>query len=233
MKKLLFILLTLSLLPTYSQSDTKIDSLYKPDKYYLEDQLYFGISYIILKNLPDGIAQNGFSNSIKFGFIRDIPINEKRNLGFGIGLGYSRDVYYHNLRVSVDESTGNLQYQILDAGDFKTNSFTIHKIDLPFEIRIRGSRSNKFKFWRVYSGIITSYDFSAESQFTTSNVNVTYKNLKIINPIKFGLNISAGYGLWNFNFYYGLSNIMKKGLKYNDLDIKMNDMHFGVIYYFL
>ncbi len=233
MKKLLVFLLFFIVLETYSQTDTKIDSLYKPDNYYLEDQLYFGISYIILKNLPEGIKQNGFSNTIKFGFIRDIPINENRNFGFGLGIGYSRDVYYHNLRISVDEASGNLQYDILDGQDFKTNSFTIHKIDIPLEIRLRGSRSNKFKFWRVYSGLITSYSLNAQSEFTSDNINVTFKKLKIVNPWKFGLSLSAGYGVWNFNFYYGLSNIMKNGLNYNGLDIKMNDMHFGVIYYFL
>ncbi len=218
---------------SFSQFEKANDTLHRPDTHYLEDQLYFGVSYIILKNLPENLLQNGFSNQIKFGFIRDIPLNEKRNFGLGIGLGYSRDVYYHNLRISVNEEDGSMQYRILTGENYRTNSFAVKKIDFPVEIRLRGSTPEKFKFWRLYAGIIIHYNFNAESEFTSSMVDVVYKKLDLMNKWTYGLNISAGYGIWNFNFYYGLSDIIKKGILFDGKELNMKTMNLGVVYYFL
>jgi hypothetical protein len=77
MKKYFLYLLIIPVFQLHSQQNSPVDSLYKPDTNYLEDQFYFGISYIVLKNLPEGIVQNGFSNSLKVGFIRDFPLNKQ------------------------------------------------------------------------------------------------------------------------------------------------------------
>ncbi len=235
MKNFLFFLLFLYMsLPVLSQeTDIPIDSIYKPDLHYFEDQIYFGLSYIVLKDLPENVSQNGFSNSLKFGIIRDIPINEMRNFGFGLGLGYSRDVYYHNLRIKVDEQTGEVLFESLDGIDYKTNSYSVHKLDIPFEIRWRGSTPTKFKFWRLYTGITISYVLSSESQFVTDKVNVVNKGLKINNSWRYGYTLAVGYGLWNFSLYYGLNDIIKESVKYNNKPINMRDFHLGVVYYFL
>ena len=218
---------------TLVAQEVPVDSLYKPDPHYLEDQLYFGISYIALKNLPEGLVQNGFSNAIKFGYIRDIPINERRNFGFGIGLGYSRDAYYHNLRISIDETDGNVDFQTLNTSDFESNSFALNKIDLPIEIRLRGSTAKKYRFWRLYAGGVISRVYGTSSNYVTKNVNVTYSGIQIINRWQYGLTLSVGYGTWNFNYYYGLSNIIKDGIETDGFMVKMRNMNFGVIFYFL
>jgi len=233
MKKL-WILFILGLsLSVVAQQNQLVDSLYKPDTHYLEDQFYFGISYIALRNLPENMTQNGFSNEIKCGFIRDIPINERRNFGFGIGLGLSWQAYYHNLRISVDEQTGKIQYHLLNNEDYISNSVHTNRIDIPFEIRWRGSTPEKFKFWRVYGGLTTSYVFRTSANYVTDKLDVTYKNIKIIQPWQFGLNISAGYGTWNFTFYYGLSNLIRKDILIDGQQVHTKSMQFGFVYYFL
>jgi len=233
MKYLLFLLLWMSTFTIWSQQNQAVDSIFKPDQHYLEDQLYFGISYIILRNLPETMAQNGFSNAIKLGFIRDIPINERRNLGFGIGLGLSWQSYYQNLRVNVDEQSGQVQYHLLTGEKYISNSFQTNSIDLPLEIRWRGSTPKKFKFWRVYSGITISYIYGTASNFVTKNIDLTYKHIKIIKPWQFGINISAGYGTWNFTFYYGLSDLIKNDVLIDGQKLHAKSMHIGFVYYFL
>ena len=229
-----FILLLFIAFPGFSQeTDVPLDSIYKPDLHYFEDQVYFNYSYIVLKDLPENVSQNGFSNSLKLGIIRDIPINEKRNFGFGVGLGYSRDIYYHNLKISVDEQSGEIQFQSLEGVDYKTNSFTVKKLDIPIEIRWRGSTPTKYKFWRLYTGITVSYVVGSQSQFVTDKANIVYKGLKINKPFRFGYTLAVGYGLWNFSLYYGLNDIIDEDIKYNNLPIKMRDFHLGVVYYFL
>ena len=51
----------------------------------LEDQLYLSVTYSILNNKPATISQNGFSGGFSMGFIKDIPLNEQRNIGLAIG----------------------------------------------------------------------------------------------------------------------------------------------------
>jgi len=233
MKNFLFLLLLISGLTTLAQSPQATDSLYKPDPHYLEDQIYFGISYIVLKNLPLDMAQNGFSNTVKFGFIRDIPLNERRNFGIGLGAGLSWDNFYQNLLITVDEQTGAVQYHLLPDGSYRSNSFSFNKIDFPFEIRWRGSTAKKYKFWRLYTGITGSYVYRTASNFVTDKVDLTYKHIKIIKNWQFGLHISAGYGTWNFNFYYGLNNILKDQVELNGEKVNLRTMKFGFVYYFL
>jgi hypothetical protein len=234
MKKAFLILSCLLLsLNTFGQSSKVTDSLYQPDPHYLEDQLYFGISYIILKNMPENMTQNGFSNTVKFGFIRDLPINERRNFGFGLGLGLSWETYYQNLKLTVDEQTGALISQILTNEAYSSNSFRLNKIDIPFEIRWRGSTPEKYKFWRLYTGITLSYVYTNSANYVTDKIDVTYKNLNIINPWQLGANVSAGYGTWNFTFYYGLSNLVKDNFQLGGQTLKLNNMQFGFVYYFL
>jgi len=217
-----------------AQQNISLDSLYKPDPYYLEDQFYFGLSYINLKNLPDNLTQNGFSNSIKFGYIRDLPVNERRNLGFGMGIGMSWDSYFQNLRISVDEETGQIIYKVLgEADSFHSNSFTLTKIDFPLEFRWRGSTPEKFKFWRFYAGPVISYVVGTSSEYVTEKVHIKYKDIQIIDSWQTGISLSVGYGTWNFNYYYGLSNIVKKDLKIEGQKLVIKDMRFGFVYYFL
>ena len=233
MKQMLIISLVFFSITGFSQQTIPADSLYKPDPHYLEDQLYFGISYIILRNLPDDMKQNGFSNIVKFGFIRDIPLNERRNLGIGFGLGLSWESYFQNLRVTVNEQTGEVSYVILNNTNYRSNSFSLNKIDIPFELRWRGSTPEKYKFWRLYAGITTSYVYKTEANYITDKIDVTYQNIKIIRKWQYGINVSAGYGTWNFNFYYGLNNLIKKGIQLNGNDINARTMSFGFVYYFL
>jgi len=218
----------------WGQQEVPIDSLYKPDPKYLEDQFYFGISYVALRNLPDPLKQNGFSNSVKIGYIRDIPVNERRNIGFGVGLGLAWDNFYQNMRVSIDEETGAVQFKILtDDDSFRSNSFTLNKLEIPIEFRLRGSTPEKYKFWRLYTGLTLAYVYGTASEYVTDKVDVSYKNIKIINTWQWGIHLSAGYGTWNFNYYYGLTNIIKNDVEVNGQQFEMRDMRFGIIYYFL
>src|SRR4030065_599486 len=72
---------------------------------YLEDQLYISLAYNILGNKPATISQNGFSGGFSLGFIKDIPLNARRNIGFGVGVGYAYNVYVQNLKISRENQT--------------------------------------------------------------------------------------------------------------------------------
>ena len=57
------------------------------DPKYREDQFYFGITHSILMNKPQGYKPNSFSTGISFGFLRDFPLNKRRNVAIAPGVG--------------------------------------------------------------------------------------------------------------------------------------------------
>lgn len=96
------ILILLGMQTGFAQEEVAQDTIL--DDKYREDQFYIGFTYNILQNRPSGISQNNLSNGLHIGVIRDFPINKKRNKAIGIGLGYSYNSYFHNLKAV---ETGN------------------------------------------------------------------------------------------------------------------------------
>ena len=96
MRRLLFLVLLIS-----SCAKAQSDSTFVDDK-YLDDQIYLNLTYISLLNTPPPISQSGFSFGLGGGFIKDLPVNSRRNIGFGAGLGYGFNNYYFNVRFDIE-----------------------------------------------------------------------------------------------------------------------------------
>ncbi|NPA46432.1 MAG: PorT family protein [Chlorobi bacterium] len=227
----IWLLLILFSSSVFGQTDT-LDA--KRFSHYLEDQLFFNLSYIAIRHLHPDLTQQGFSHSVSFGFIRDIPVNLRRNLGFGLGVGYERDIFYQNLRISVSESDGSIQYTILDPGSYLNNAFVIKKIVFPVEFRYRNSDATRFRFFRIYAGTLIGYTVGAESHYETDKVSVDYRKLTSIpNRWQWGVYLYAGYGELNGYIYYGLNDLFSPQVKFNGTHVPMYDLKFGVMLSFL
>ena len=70
---LLFLFLAVSTMAQDSIQKADVDNLYR------EDQIYAGITYNLLTDVPSNVNLKGFSGGIYFGFLRDMPINDERN----------------------------------------------------------------------------------------------------------------------------------------------------------
>ncbi|MDO9595064.1 MAG: porin family protein [Lutibacter sp.] len=198
------------------------------DYKYLEDQLYLSLNYTILGNKPATISQKGFSGGFSLGFVKDLPINEQRNLGFGVGVGYAYNVYVQDLKISRENQTTVFEL----AEEYKTNRFGIHSIELPLEFRWRTSTPEKYTFWRVYGGAKLAYLASAKTKFIDSDVVLTTKNIPEFNRFQYGATLAAGYGNWNLYFYYGLSPLFKNAV-FNDKKIDLKDINIGLKFYIM
>jgi len=158
MKLRIFLALLLnSFVTVFAQpnTNTELDSLYR------EDQIYFGITYNALKNLPNGVSQNSFSTGFHFGVIRDFPINKRRNVAIGLGFGYSFNIFNQNIKISSSTPT---TYTILEGIDYSKNNFSQHLLEVPLEFRWRTSNSETYKFWRIYTGIKFGYAIASKSK---------------------------------------------------------------------
>ena len=214
-----------------SFSFAQIDSTFVDDKYF-EDQFYFSVSYDGLKDQPDGFLTNTLSGGFSLGYIRDIPLNERRNIGFGIGIGYSLGNYRHNLKAS--EVLGKTVFEILPYAEFDTNKWLIQHIEVPIHLRLRTSTATKYTFWRFYAGMKLGYVISSKSQFNGDSGEFKYYGVHAIEKFQYGLSFSVGYGSLNASFYYGLNNMFKEGSKTTTGDlIELKQINVGLIFYIL
>ena len=228
---LLFILFGFNCITAQDETSAtkEIDSLYK------EDQFYIGATYNILGTKPSGLNQTGFSLGFQFGFIKDMPINKKRNKAIGIGLGFSTNSFNNNLLVNKDV-TGNTTYSIIDEdviGDYTKNKFTQHLIELPIEFRWRTSTAESYNFWRIYAGFKIGYVFNDVTKFEGDLGDFKIRNISDFNDFQYGLSLSAGYNTWNVYAYYGLNPIFSNSAKLNDERIDLNTIKIGLMFYIL
>jgi hypothetical protein len=54
-----------------------------------------------------------------------------------------------------------------------------------------------------------------------------------INKLQYGLKLAAGYGTWNFNFYYGLTDLFSNADLNSTTPIEVRDFRIGLIFYIL
>lgn len=214
-----FILFTASI---HSQSDSTF-----VDTKYFEDQLYFDLSYNLFVNEPLGFNQNGISGGFSVGYIRDIPLNERRNIGIGVGLGYAYNAYNQNLKIY-----GGGLYEIVNNDDFNSNRFTTYLIELPVEFRWRNSTAIIYNFWRIYTGIKVGYVFTSKSKFTDTIETIKVKNIDELRNLQYGLTFAAGYSSFNLSLYYGLNTLFKDAYVGSD-PIKLRQFNIGLMFYIL
>lgn len=206
---------------------TVMDSLYR------EDQFYIGLTYNLLQKRPDGVSQNSFSTGLHIGFLRDMPLNERRNVAIAVGLGYSMNDFRQNIKITRTDGISN--YQVIDEDEinFDKNKFALHFVDLPIELRWRTSTMQSHRFWRIYTGFKLSYLFLNKSKYMDGNETVTLFNNSDFNKLQYGAYIAFGYNTWNFHAYYGLNSLMKSEAKIEGKSIDMNTLNIGLMFYIL
>jgi len=204
------------------------DSLQLGDS-YADDQIYAAISYSQLYNQPSTISKSGFSYSISTGFIKDFILNKEGTISFAAGIGYGYDFFNHELKV---ENINNTTVVSSD-NTLTSNKFKSHNIEFPLEIRWRTSTANRYKFWRIYSGIKFVYNFSNEFEFIDANNNTfSYSNISNYNKLQYGLTLSAGYDAINIHVFYGLTPIFENTTIGTE-KVETKTLKFGLIFYLL
>ena len=214
----------------FAQNPAIEDSLEAVDSLYLEDQYYIGISYNIMQNRPVDVSQRNLSYGLRLGFIRDLPINKRRNKAIGIGLGYGANTYYDNLR-AVKQNDGSIIYEVITEG-FTKNKLSTHLIEMPIQYRWRTSTPTSYKFWRIYTGIKIGYSFSNTYVFVDDDESIKFTNTNLDN-LQYGLSLSIGYNTSNFYVYYGLNDMYKNAFTSTGEGVKTKELKIGLIFYVL
>ncbi|WP_037325535.1 porin family protein [Salinimicrobium terrae] len=205
-----------------------IDSLYR------EDQIYFSFTYNILTGSPSEIRSSQFSGGFHTGFIRDFPINQRRNIALGIGLGWSIDTYGNNLFIGEAVEGEGTYFAVLDRNrvDFDANRFTTQSIDVPVQFRWRTSTPSSYKFWRIYTGIRPAYVYYFQSKFVQDGNTYKESNVPEFEKLRLGATFTFGYNTFNFTFYYSLNSFFKDATV-NNVDLDLQTFQVGLTFYLL
>ncbi|MEY8849748.1 porin family protein [Psychroserpens sp. XS_ASV72] len=238
MRTLYFLLcFAFTILTAQGQSQIKpssvTDTTAVVDNNYREDQFYFSVTYNLLGNKPNGVSQSGFSTGYHLGFIRDMPINKRRNVAIGIGLGLSTNSYNQTLLIS--EANDGFNYTVLDDNEvnYTKNKFTTYLVEFPIEFRWRTSTATEYQFWRIYAGLKLGYVLLNSTKFKSPDGDIKLSNVNDFNALQYGLTFSAGYSNINFHFYYGLNTIFNEDAKIDGNSFEMNSIRIGLMFYIL
>lgn len=226
-----FLVLIVGLLTFCAYSQTNETSDQEDFSRYLEDQFYAGFGYNVLLGKPEGVVQRNLSYNLQFGFIKDIPLNQRRNFGIGLGVGYAVNSYYSNMVVSQNANT--YLYEVMNTSDFKRSKLETHAVEFPFELRWRTSTAEEYKFWRIYAGAKLGYVFSGRSRVVTDEGTIGFSN-DDIEKLQYGLMVNFGYNTWNIHVYYALNPMLKDGTVLDTGEsIDIRALRIGVIFYIL
>jgi len=216
-----------------AQSDDLSNYQIAVDSLYREDQVYVGLTFNLLSNQPSGFEQNGLSAGIQAGFIRDMPINKRRNKAIGIGLGIAIETYNQNLFIG-ETSSSNVEYEIIDDNlNEDINRFSSYTLELPIEYRWRTSTATDYAFWRVHAGLRLGYVISLFSTFEDQGEQIRVNALSETNRFQYGPTFSFGYGAFNFQAYYGLNSLFDEDAIVDGENVNLQTLRLGIIFYLL
>ncbi len=207
----------------FSQDSTLIKLT---DTKYREDQFYFSLSHQFFTN-RNNLPQNSISPVLSIGFLRDLPIDSKRQWAVAPGVGFS----YKNLKTSAEISTANTR-------DFNNNLiYTTHRInhfliELPLELRYRNSTPYTHKFFRTYLGFKASYLLINQNKLEGFD-SLVLNNKKDFNAITFDAYLSLGFNTFNLYFGYGLNDIQSHETNFANNQLNFNRFKLGLIFYIL
>ena len=233
------ILILLFVLPLLSNSQEDEDRYKIPDtipftidSLYREDQFYAGFHFNLITNRPSNISQESFSGGLNLGFIRDFPLNERRNVAIGVGLGWSINTYGQNLFIGKNEDGSTVFQSLDDEVDYSTNRFTTQLVEAPIEFRWRTSTPQTYKFWRIYGGFRLGYIYHFRSRYLDDDQEIIVNDVSELDRFRLGTTFTFGYNTFNFQFYYALNPFFKDAaVDGNPIDL--STLKIGLTFYIL
>jgi len=204
------------------------------DSIYREDQFYFGVTYNLISDKPVGVSLRGLSGGIHFGYLRDMPINKRRNVAIAVGAGLSFDTYGQNLFIGEDQNEETI-FTVLDGDvvDFDRNRFSAYTVEVPIEFRWRSSTAARYKFWRVYAGVRVGYTYFYKSTFKQPDNNVFQTDIPEYDALRTAATLSFGYNTVNFYASYSINPFFKDATTTDGQEVTLRTIKVGLLFYIL
>lgn len=203
------------------------------DSLYREDQFYIGATYNFIGSVPEGVTSRGLSGGVQLGFIRDMPINKRRNLAVGVGLGIAYDHFGQTLFIGEDTNEETIFTVLDEDADIDRNRIGMAQIEVPIEFRWRSSTAESYRFWRVYAGLRVGYAYWYKATFKEAGNTVNQTDIPEFNSVRLGATLSFGYNTFNFFAYYGINPFFNDAVTDTGEPVEFRTIKVGLIFYIL
>lgn len=204
------------------------------DSLYREDQFYAGLTYNLLTSVPSGVNIRGLSGGIQFGFLRDMPINKRRNVAVAIGAGLAFDQFGQTLFIGEDSNETTV-FTVLRDSDitYDRNSFATAVAEVPVEFRWRSSTASSYRFWRVYTGVRVGYAYWFRSTFKQTGNEGGQTDVPEFDRLRLAATFSFGYGGINFYANYSINPFFKNAVTTEGEPVDFKTIKIGLMFYIL
>ncbi len=211
-----------------SIAHTTVDSVYR------EDQFYIGATYNLLMSVPSSVSLRGLSGGVQLGFVRDMPINKRRNIAVAVGAGIAFDQFGQNLFIGESED-GKTIFKVLNEANvnFTRNRFSMALIEAPIEFRWRSSTPTSYRFWRVYTGVRVGYAYWYQATFKQPGNTVYQSKIPEFDPLRLSATLSFGYNTFNFFASYSINPFFKDAFTAEGEQVDFRTVKLGLMFYVL
>lgn len=197
-----------------------------------KDRLVFEFNTGVLMNDGDnGFSPKGFQRGVNVYFMYDVVIkNSPVSIAPGIGIG--SDNWYHNSQVVFTDTFTNF-IPFADTVGFKKSKLGLTYIDIPLELRFRGKPNPKNNWqWKLAAGFKIGFLVHSKWKYKGDDFRVNpqvgqvkFKEFGVPNleKLRYGVTARGGYGPFNLQIYYSLSNLFQDGQS-----IELQPITFGI-----
>lgn len=232
MSRILFILFFIVSSFCVAQREVSTSSIAIDEK-YREDQFYVNFTYNAVFGIPDSFRSRGLTGGFSFGYLRDMPLNKTRNIAIALGAGLSIDQYGHNLFIGETNANESIFTVLRGNVSFDNNRFSTATIEIPLELRWRTSTAEKYKFWRIYSGVRVGYTYWYKATFSQATNEVIQTDIDEFDPVRVAATFTFGYDKINFFAAYSVNPFFKDTTTIQNEEITFQPLKLGFIFYIL
>ncbi|MCX6296111.1 MAG: outer membrane beta-barrel protein [Bacteroidetes bacterium] len=171
-----------------------------------KDHIVVDFSFDSYRNLPKDINQKPYSLGGNAYLMWDYPFGYGP-FSFAIGAGFSTHDVHTNGRItySID---GKYTSFVPITTKYSTNKFSCNYMEIPIELRIRTKGEKSFK---LSLGGKVGYGYNIHTKYADVDGKIKVYRIKNVNPFRYGISFRIGYNKFNFQGYYALSELFKKG----------------------
>jgi hypothetical protein len=161
-----------------------------------------------------------------------MPINKRRNLSLGLGLGFNLNTFGQTLQIR--REAGDDRFEPIDPDvNYDSNRFTTNLIEVPFEFRWRSSDIDKLSFWRIYLGVNFGYVLTSKSVFKSPDESYSFRSIDAINDFRTSAKLTFGYGAVNFFADFSLIPVFEGQVSSTGEEVSIRPIKVGLVFFFL
>ena len=167
----------------------------------------------IAPETPDPEAIGKLIHGDTWYYVTLVPAADAKDVEAGapVQVTFARD-FYVPITMTVRRIGGNeagYRLLVLESDEYKSSRFALQTLDIPIQVRFRGSTAERYDFWRVYAGVTVSWVIKDYATLNNGTFKVRYYNLPYLQNWLFTANLQVGYGKFTLRADYTLNPLFR------------------------